>query len=209
MYERDPPKNPEFIYSHKTLCIYSDIFKHQSPSKFSPSDAIYLLRCFSHNSKQFLNLLILMPFCASSIFSFISSTLERRFPLRTFFIWGNKRKDAQGKIGWIRWVRHGAVPFLVKNCLTLIAVCTGALVNHPSWNGHIKSMCPFFSSKKSLKPNAASHNNASWHTDTDVFLEHSPGRVSLYCMGHAHQKIILGLLGGHPLYMTDFPRGHL
>ena len=26
----------------------------------------------------------------------------------------------------------------------------------------------------SLKPNAASHNNASWYTDTDGFLEHSP-----------------------------------
>ena len=26
---------------------------------------------------------------------------------------------------------------------------------------------------KSLKPNAASHNNASWYTGTDGFLEHS------------------------------------
>ena len=27
--------------------------------------------------------------------------------------------------------------------------------------------------KSSLMPNAASHNNASWYTDTDGFLEHS------------------------------------
>ena len=26
--------------------------------------------------------------------------------------------------------------------------------------------------KNSLKPNAASHNKASWYTDTDGFLEH-------------------------------------
>ena len=29
--------------------------------------------------------------------------------------------------------------------------------------------------KKLLKPNADSHNNPSWYTDTDEFLEHSPG----------------------------------
>ena len=30
------------------------------------------------------------------------------------------------------------------------------------------------SPKTFLKMNAASHNNASWHTDTDGFLEHPP-----------------------------------
>ena len=28
--------------------------------------------------------------------------------------------------------------------------------------------------KNSLNPNAASHNNTSWYTSTDGFLEHSP-----------------------------------
>ena len=28
--------------------------------------------------------------------------------------------------------------------------------------------------KNLLKPNAASHNDTSWYTDTDVFLEHLP-----------------------------------
>ena len=46
------------------------------------------------------------------------------------------------------------------------------------------------SKKNSLKSNAASHNNASWYTDTDGFLEHSPSGGSLYHKGPALQKII-------------------
>ena len=48
------------------------------------------------------------------------------------------------------------------------------------------------SSKKkiSLKPNAASHNNASWYTDTDGLLEYSPNGASLYYKGYIFQKII-------------------
>ena len=49
--------------------------------------------------------------------------------------------------------------------------------------------------KISLKPNAASHNNTSWHTDTNGFLEHSPSGESLYYKGPALQKIIPGLFG--------------
>ena len=55
------------------------------------------------------------------------------------------------------------------------------------------------SSKKSLKPNAASHNNASWYTNTDGFLEHSPSRGSLYYKGSALQKVIPIFWGGPPL----------
>ena len=38
-------KTPEFIY--KKLCIYSPVFKPQSPSKYSPLHGIHLLRLFS------------------------------------------------------------------------------------------------------------------------------------------------------------------
>ena len=44
--------------------------------------------------------------------------------------------------------------------------------------------------KNSLNPNAASHNNANWHTDTDGFLQHSPRWGSLYYKGPTLQKII-------------------
>ena len=53
--------------------------------------------------------------------------------------------------------------------------------------------------KNSLNPNAASHNNASWFTDTDGFLEHSPSRESLYYKGLALQKII-SVFRGFSLY---------
>ena len=74
--------------------------------------------------------------------------------------------------GWGQVNREGGIGvmlFLVKNW-TLSGVWAGALVNHPSWNGqmHWKSL-----QKNSLKLNAASHNNASWCTDTDSFLEYS------------------------------------
>ena len=47
-----------------------------------------------------------------------------------------------------------------------------------------------FKKKNSWKPNAASHNNANWYTDTDGFLEPSPSGGSLYYKGPSPQKII-------------------
>ena len=88
-------KEPEFIY--KKLCIYSYLFKPQPPSKYSPCDAIHLSRHFFHCSKQFFNLLILVPFSASAIFCFTSFTSAKHFPLRIFFIWRNKKKCCYGR----------------------------------------------------------------------------------------------------------------
>ena len=78
--------------------VYSYVFQFQSPSKYSQFDAIRLSRCLFHHSKQFLDLnsSILMPFSAFAVFCFTSSTLAKCFPLRTFFIWGNKPK----KVAW-------------------------------------------------------------------------------------------------------------
>ena len=58
--------------------------------------------------------------------------------------------------------------------------------------------------KNSLKPNAASHNNASWYTDTDGFLEHSPSGGNLYYKGPILQKIISGCLHPHMLVISLF-----
>ena len=60
----------------------------------------------------------------------------------------------------------------------------GALLNHPSWN---EQMLWVFKTN-SLKLNADSHNNTSWYTDTDGFLEHSPSREILYYKELALQK---------------------
>ena len=82
-YTRREPKNPEFIY--KKLCIYSYMFKFQSPSKCSPFDAVNLSRCFPHGSKQFWTIDF------DNILCFTSSTSAKLFHLRTLFIWGNKK----------------------------------------------------------------------------------------------------------------------
>ena len=85
----DPRKPLEFIY--KTSCIYSYMFKLQSSSKYSPFNAIHLLRHFFHCSKQVLNLLILMPCRASAVFCFTFSTSAKCFPWRphqNVFLWG-------------------------------------------------------------------------------------------------------------------------
>ena len=110
--------------------------------------------------------------CSTAVFCFTSSTSAKCFPLRTLFIRGHTQKVTQGEIGWIGRVGHrGHAVFLIKNCWTVSVVWADALVNHPSWNGQTpwKSL-----QKDSLKPNAASHHNASWCTGTDGFLEHSP-----------------------------------
>ena len=88
--EGGPKKPPQFNYKN---CVVILTFKLQSPSKYSPFDAIHLFRRFFHCSEKFLNLLILMPCSAFAIFCFTSSTLAKRFPLRTFVTQGNKIKS--------------------------------------------------------------------------------------------------------------------
>ena len=132
------PPNPEFIY--KSLCIYSYTFKLQSLSKHSPFDTIHLSRHFFYCSKQFLSLLILMPFSASLIFCFISSTLAKRFSLGLFSSGETHKNILLGvRFGEYGGWGMGVMPFLVKNCWTLSIVWAGALVNHPSWNGQMLS----------------------------------------------------------------------
>ena len=66
--------------------MYSYMFKFQSPSKYSPFDAIHLARIFSHCSEDLLNSLILMPFSAVAIFFlFYLFHKGKPFPLEGFF----------------------------------------------------------------------------------------------------------------------------
>ena len=103
LLEGEPP-NPQNLLK----IVYSHMFKLQSPSKYSPFDAIHLWRHFFHCSKQFLNLSILMPFSPSATCCFTSSTSAKCFPLRNFFIWGNKqtKKLLWARVGWIGRVVH-------------------------------------------------------------------------------------------------------
>ena len=176
------------------------MFYLQSPSKYSPLDALHPLRLFSSAQNSFWThpfwcLLVLLPFFVSPFPHWQNITLWGLFQL------GKPRKVARGEIKWIGRVGKGGVmPFLVKNCWPLSVVWTGALLNHPPWNGqmHWKSL-----QKHSLKPNAASHNNTSWHTDTDGLLEHSPSRGSLYYKAPNLKKIILGVFFWLPSCISE------
>ena len=82
------------------------MFKPQSPLKYSPFDALHLLRHVSHCSEQFSNSSVLLPFSASASFCFISSTSAKHYPLRTFSIRENKKKVTQDKMRRIGRVGH-------------------------------------------------------------------------------------------------------
>ena len=128
-----------------------------------------------------------MPFGASAIFCFTSSTLATH--LRTFFIWGN-RKITQGEIGWIGRVGHRVMSFfgqklLYTHCGVGRCSCKSPIMK---WANALKE-----SSSKFTEAEPASHNNASWYSDTDVFLGYLPSRRSLYSRVPALQKVIPSL----------------
>ena len=123
---------------------------------------------FSHCSKTFLNSLILMPFSALVVFCFTYSTLAKQ--LKTFFIQRNKKS----RLGWDQVNREVGV---WESCHVW-----SKTAEHSAWCGQVcllmthhdgQSVERVFK-KTSVMPNTASHNNASWYTDTGGFLEHSP-----------------------------------
>ena len=173
------------------------MLKLQSPSKYSPFDAIHLSRCFFHCSKQFLNLLTLMPFSASAIFV-PSLPCWQNFPFEDIFHAQKHKKVAPGEVGWIGRVEHRPCAVFGQKLLNTQHSMGRCAHKSPimKWAKSLKE-----SSKNALKLDTASHNNASWYTDTDGFLEHSPSWGSLYYKGPTLQKIILFWGGGAPLYV--------
>ena len=157
---------------YEKLCIYSYMFKLQSPSKYSPFYAKHLLRHFFHCSKQFLNSSILMPFSSSAVFLCHLFHISKMFPFENFFHPGKQQKCCSGKIGWIGRVATGVMLFFNQKLLNTQHSVGRCACKAPimKWANALKETCK----KNSLKLNAAPHNNASWCTDTDGFLEHSP-----------------------------------
>ena len=122
-YEGD--KQLEFIIKIVYLFIFTCLnFSH------SALDAIHLLRYFFHCSKQLLNSSVLMPFSALAIIYFTSSTSAKYFPLRTFFIWGNKKRG--GKIGRTGRVGHGGHAVFGQKLLNTQRGLAGVLEDRPS-----------------------------------------------------------------------------
>ena len=138
---RGHPKNQNWFIKNYVFILTCLNFSHLEST-------LHLMQCnitietFFSTAQNSLNLSILMPFSASGIFCFTSSTSAKSFPLRTFFIgetkkcpWGGNQVNREGG-AW------GFMTFLVKNWWTLHVVWAGALLNHPSWNGqmHWKSL---------------------------------------------------------------------
>ena len=73
------------------------MFKLQSTSKYSPFDAIHLLRLFSIAQTVF-ELSVLMFFSVSAIFLFHLFHISKTFPSEYFFSSGGKKKVARGEI---------------------------------------------------------------------------------------------------------------
>ena len=134
-------------------------------------------------------LLVLLPF-------FVSPLPHQQ----NLFLWGYlssmeaNKKFTQGEIRWLGRAGHsGHAVFGQKlpNTQHGVGRCTR---KSPimKWANAPKEKSLH---KHSLKLNATSHHNASWYTDTDVFLEHSPSRGSLYYKRPTLQKIILEFFG--------------
>ena len=99
LYEEGPRNPGTFKWK---IVYYPYMFKLQSPSKYSPFDAIHLLRLFPTAQNSFWTcwfwcLLVLLLFFVSPL-----PHQQKYFPLRTFFIQGNIKKlirERSGKLG--------------------------------------------------------------------------------------------------------------
>ena len=151
------------------------MFKLQSPSKYSPFDAIHLSRCFFHCSKQFLNSLILMPFKKAflpfSVFWIGKESFENSFH-------SGKKSLLRVRLGEYAGWNIVGMPYLVKHCWTRSTVWAGALINtHHEMSKHAECSKKFTEAKHSLS------NSTTWYTDTEGFMKLSPSRGSLYYKG--------------------------
>ena len=100
----DPQNWYLFIKSCVFLPVYTSVtFKVRSIWCSTPIELV-----FSHCSEQCLTSSILLPFRASAIVCFVSSTLAQNFPLRTFFSSGETKKVTQGEIVLIGRMGHGS-----------------------------------------------------------------------------------------------------
>ena len=130
------------------------------------------METFSHCSKPFLNSLILMPFSASAVFCFTSSTLSKCSFGGYFSSGETNKKIVGGKTEWIRRVGHRGQTVFGQKLLNTQCGVVRCTRKSPimKWANVLT-----LQKKHSLKLNTTSHNNTSWYIDTDGFLEHSPG----------------------------------
>ena len=87
----DPPKWNLFIKNHVFILACLNFSHLESTLHLMQT---HLPRLFSHCSEQFLNLSILRPFSASTVFVlFCLFHIGKMFPFEDFFIWGKKKES--------------------------------------------------------------------------------------------------------------------
>ena len=147
------------------------MFKLQSPLNNSPFEQYTYRDIFptAQNgfwTRQFWCLLLFQLFFVSPL------PYWQNVFLWGLFSSGEQNKVSWGEIGWIGRVGHGGHTVFGQKLLNMQHCVDRYAHKSPimKWANMLKES----SKKNSLKLNTASHNNASWYTDTDGFLEHSP-----------------------------------
>ena len=108
--------------------------------------------------------------CFCHFFCFTSSPSEKHFSLRTFLHPGKQTQTSLLGRDWVNEVgvvEHGGHAVFSQKLNTQRSV--GKCIRKSpimKWANTLKNL-----QKNSLKLNIAFHNNASWYTDTDGFLE--------------------------------------
>ena len=127
-----------------------------------------------------------MPFCASAIVSPL--LMGKTFSFEDFCSTRETKKNCSGRDRVNGEGGAGSHGVFWSKLLSTQRGVDGRTCKPPitTWANALKD-----SSKNSLKPNAASHNNASWCTDKDGVLGHSPSGGSLSYKGPTLQNIFL------------------
>ena len=114
-----------------------------------------------------------MPFSASAIFCFTSSISSKMFPFEEFFSSKETKNQSLGRDQvTFREGKAGDYGVLGQKLLNTQSSVDRCARKSPIRKG--VNTLSLQKKKNPLKPNAASHNSASWYPDTDRFLEHSP-----------------------------------
>ena len=185
-----------FKWLRKQRCVYTWMREEpQNPWNLFIKNCVFILTClnfshlqstlhlmqytyqgiFFHCSKQFLNSLILMPFTASAFFCLFVSTLphQQNISPEDFFLPGETNKKKSLGVRLVNRERRAQWSCYFGQKLLNTQVCCEQVhssITHHEMGKHIERV--FKKKKNPLKPNTASHNDASWYIDTDGFLEH-------------------------------------
>ena len=129
------PKDPEFIY--KKLCIYSYMFKLQSPSKYSPFDAIHSWEVFFTAQNSFWTSWF---WCLLGLLLVFISPLPHRQNISLWRLFSSRetKKLFRGRLGDRDGGTWGSCHFWSKTA------------EHSAWRGQVR--CKSTITKRMNKP---------------------------------------------------------